>query len=825
MGSSKAAEIVVPSPCDLSAGLDSAMASLRRSGAYHQIQLFHEIQKQMTLQQTSVNAAFQHFRNHLCRATVELSERSAEQSTHAVDSDAIFADLLGSMEVLHRFLFENLYIHHCKAIADLLRCIHQPSTTAHRGAEGGAVELAPQAGPNGLHAAVSKLQRCLTQVQRVAAAELVDTFSRSFHHSTSSMDATMPLLLKSTAPPALPPSSPAEPRRSAVMTAAHAPHHLPSQPRQYLFGISSLFLRRAAATQLRRLRRAIQGHLQKQSVVVCGSTVAQELQLACQMRCCCLIIPATHAQFFQGDAPPLPVATDDAFLAFVARERRGYSHRRSDGSTASPVRYHSAVPGGAAEEMATGDLLLPPMSDDAEDDDDDDGRGGGQAVSGIPCDDCDMSDDASSIDLASLLSFLEASSATPAEATATPDGVSCMASALLSLPGPLDGAIQGELTVPRTVLRRGASHPSLKRPRAVSLHSSGGDKLGPTSLLPPGAGEAATAAPPPSVRSMPIPLSPADRTRLYDVNADDGDEKEKDQTPMSAGVESQYVEYENNPVAPSLMQLQLHPAAGVAPPPLQPWTAPPTFQISNSVRPYRAKLSEAIEAMGGHVDHRSGFNCACTHLVVAEGVVERTEKYLSACAAHIFIVPPRYIFDSHRRGQWIRHRLNDYNMNPQKAAMQRGTGPAFAAWHVLLVTRHRAVAVGIQTVLHAGCCPELHGFVVDGDETMQSDAAADADFSSTAIVTGLRRSSVVDAQLLSRATHVMIECTEVSAQGRFVVPPWLPDCLRTAELQPRLFTLELMYFILCTSPGGVFDGQGRLCDEAAIPPACRLDPF
>ncbi|KAG5504483.1 hypothetical protein JKF63_04935 [Porcisia hertigi] len=254
------------------------------------------------------------------------------------------------------------------------------------------------------------------------------------------------------------------------------------------------------------------------------------------------------------------------------------------------------------------------------------------------------------------------------------------------------------------------------------------------------------------------------------------------------------------------------------------------FQISNSVKYLKAQLMEAISQLGGVVDQSSGYSRACRYLVVAEGITERTEKYLGACAAATYIVPPRFVFDSQRRGYWLVSRVKEYDMNPQRGVAHRPHAiPIFSNWRVVLITSRSAAARGVLAALLAGGCTQATAFVVDlkMDAPMNADARLrvyDETCATTeGVVEGVSPSSSISAKTLQSATHILVECSSVTAYGHFQMPDWVPTCVRQPEYEARMFTLELLYFCLCAHPDRVFDADGLLSDMDALTPACRIE--
>ncbi|CCW65057.1 unnamed protein product [Phytomonas sp. EM1] len=276
------------------------------------------------------------------------------------------------------------------------------------------------------------------------------------------------------------------------------------------------------------------------------------------------------------------------------------------------------------------------------------------------------------------------------------------------------------------------------------------------------------------------------------------------------------------------------------------------FQIGSSCKELRRDLVADIERLGSQVDSGTPYNPRTTHLVVLEGITERTEKYLCACAAGIFIVPPRYVFDSSRRGHWLLGRMGEYDINPRHSKGNVGVTPPplrrpFASWRVLLLTSQSFVASGISAVLRAGGCTHMHSFVFDGgdracgaggarlpserpegDSTRREEKPHSADLSVCGVTKGLCASSQLGEELLGQCSHILVECetvSETSTTDHFDLPVWFPTQLRCPAYYPLVFTLELLYHCLCVNPGDLFDADGAVVNEALISDACRLEPF
>ncbi|KEG06642.1 putative ankyrin repeat domain-containing protein 32-like isoform X1 [Trypanosoma grayi] len=222
------------------------------------------------------------------------------------------------------------------------------------------------------------------------------------------------------------------------------------------------------------------------------------------------------------------------------------------------------------------------------------------------------------------------------------------------------------------------------------------------------------------------------------------------------------------------------------------------FQISMSLKDSKSEILKAIRRLGGRVDNSSSYNPETTHLVVAEGLAERTEKYLSCCAALKYIVTPRYIYDSVRRGRWLIGRLYEYDKNPLRHRLREPMTLPFCGWCVVLFTSAPQVDSGIVSVLQAGGCTNITSYVFDNLCSPQIDPAC-----------------------VDEASHLLVECRDMSPAGRFLPPPWFPPELRQPDT--RFFSLELLYHLLCYSASPLFDDKGRLLEEQLVPSTCRLE--
>ena len=282
---------------------------------------------------------------------------------------------------------------------------------------------------------------------------------------------------------------------------------------------------------------------------------------------------------------------------------------------------------------------------------------------------------------------------------------------------------------------------------------------------------------------------------------------------------------------------------------------PRMFQLSLSLKDDKAAVVSAIRDLGGVVDRRSAYSPEATHFVVAEGLVERTEKYLSFCAARKAIVTPRYVLDSLAKGSWIVDD-RDYNINPQNrvliaAAPTRGGGGqqrsalrraprgfsscplAFEGWNVWLFAT-KAVAPGIQTILAAGGCSRVTVFHVPVDSSAAGVEERERRGKATRSDMGPPCLGATDEQQVGSVTHFLVEARMVptshqgpsssSSRQMRAVPPtnFPPKLLETYEA--KVFTLELLYHVLCLAKASLFTADGLLIDPSGVPPTCRVTP-
>lgn len=251
------------------------------------------------------------------------------------------------------------------------------------------------------------------------------------------------------------------------------------------------------------------------------------------------------------------------------------------------------------------------------------------------------------------------------------------------------------------------------------------------------------------------------------------------------------------------------------------------FQISPSCKEHRIRLVEAIQSLGSVVDSGNRFNPRCTHLILAEGMTERTEKFLGARAAAKVIVSPRYVFDSLARGQWIISHMPAYCVNPPGGMLAAG-GRMFAAWRVVLLTSHTTVSAGISNILRAGGCTNIHPYVYDGRAVSIGPSRPGEPLAGSESIRSSSTTPFPSPDVVSDCTHILVECqmmSAVSSVGYFELPPWFPPSLIQFALYPKLFTLELLYHCLSTMTEAAFDSNGLLVKEESLTPSCRVEPF
>ncbi|KAG5478768.1 hypothetical protein LSCM1_06172 [Leishmania martiniquensis] len=762
-----------------------------------------------------------------------------------------FAQLLRRVEVLHQFLFTNLYVHQRESIlrlvADVERCVAGDASAASSLAIACSTMSTEMCNSSCADEGQRELRRQITQLRYQLARPAQAPASGCI--STHIDGAISDLLAR--APTAVPPSSacsslPHEsvhpgPLSATPWTVSHATSSPPAQAgvaasqmrvasrqnthRLRLFALSSAFQEYGVTGQheLAAVLHAVQRRFHVHAVLL-GRTASRETEVdvAVRLGCLCLVVPHRSLGSFPGH-PGLVVTSDRAVLAHMESRANGESFT------------HAAMPP-AAGELPVGcdvhvDEDLAGMTD-----------GGGESSSALE----------------ELFQTLEVDF--PLSATAESVWPPPLSTAAVRC----DAQGSEALIVERSALRRDGRH----APGQWKRHRSGGAVDSPAHsastsgrecvVVPPRECDAHshTEANFPNSSSRAGTLG---ATRLqagavacamgpvqvYDAAAADADVI----IPSQLTVESQHVGISQNlsssrfsatpsgsaPVTPALCPHNDVSRADDAASPASVAEAsapqPLVFQISNSVKYLKAQLVEAIGQLGGVVDQSSGYSRRCRYLVVAEGITERTEKYLGACAAAAYIVPPRFVFDSQRRGYWLANRVQEYDMSPQRAiAHAPHAVPIFSNWRVVLITCRTAAARGVLAALLAGGCSKAIAFVVDLTAEPPLDPGAHArvydETCATAegVVEGVPPSSMIAEQTLRSATHILVECSSVTAQGFFQMPDWIPACVRQPECQPRIFTLELLYFCLCAHPERVFDAEGRLSEVEALTPACRVEP-
>ncbi|CUF35367.1 Hypothetical protein, putative [Bodo saltans] len=198
------------------------------------------------------------------------------------------------------------------------------------------------------------------------------------------------------------------------------------------------------------------------------------------------------------------------------------------------------------------------------------------------------------------------------------------------------------------------------------------------------------------------------------------------------------------------------------------------FQMTNSIRDKRREIQQLLTAAPlsqaahnehhgldqqneipviappagacGKMDTASHYLKAADILLVADGVMERTEKYLSFCASGKPIVSPRYVTDSVSRGVWLplddKRRALEYELSPARRRFLLHGAPQppiavtgcllastdlphsvwipscagisvatptvrpFEQWRVVLFAS-KQVGRGIQSILEAGGCAHI----------------------------------------------------------------------------------------------------------------------
>nr|CCD14355.1 unnamed protein product [Trypanosoma congolense IL3000] len=219
------------------------------------------------------------------------------------------------------------------------------------------------------------------------------------------------------------------------------------------------------------------------------------------------------------------------------------------------------------------------------------------------------------------------------------------------------------------------------------------------------------------------------------------------------------------------------------------------FQISNSVASQRKELHHAIKKLGANIVTAAGYSPQITHLVVAEGVTERTESYLCCCAALKSIVTPGYVFGSLKQGEWILGQFHKYNKNPLLRHWKSPPGRIFGEWRVALFTNSQHVDQGITQVLEAGGCSRIVSYAL-GDSNTKNLTPSD----------------------LKDSSHVLVECSKRNDEGYFLLPHEFPPGIKHPE--HHIYTLELLHYVLCFSRSPILSDAGGLEEGGTLPPYC-----
>ncbi|CAJ1989057.1 hypothetical protein conserved [Leishmania donovani] len=777
------------------------------------------------------------------------SEATSPLSSSPPSAAQGFTQLLRRVEVLHQFLFTNLYVHQRESVLRLVDDVERlvtdnalapsslatPHSTMPDGI--GSSSSSSCGGADGSHLGeeLRELRRQITQLRyqlaRPAKAHASGCFSTHTDGAPRGLLPQAQTTSFSSPPRENGNSGPSSPAPRAVRHAPRAPRAQAgvaaskmqgaarqNMPRLRLFALSSAFQKHGVAGQkgLAAVLYAVQRRFHVHAVVLgCTPSPEAEVDVAVRLGCLCLVVPHHDLGSFPVHAG-LVVTSDRAVIA----------HMESRGNGMSSTADTSPLGGDAAE--CDEDLAL--MAD-----------GGGKCTAALE----------------ELFVSLEAD--LPLMTAAEPVCPSLFTTAAAERDAPGSQA----LVVERSALHRDGRQTSRQRKR----HCSGGaarSSVHSTSASAPEGVAVSTCESDALLNTAADLSSPSSRARItgaswlrtgavadvmnpaevYDAAAD-----ADVIVPSQLAVESQHVGITQNfsssrrSATPSDSPCAipvLRPHEGVARADEAASSASAAdgsasqqlvFQISNSVKYLKAQLMEAIVQLGGVVDQSSGYSRACRYLVVAEGITERTEKYLGACAAAAYIVPPRFVFDSHRRGYWLANRVQEYDMSPQRIIAHAPRAvPIFSNWRVVLITCRAAAARGVLAALQAGGCTQATAFVVDiTAEPPMDPGARSCTYDETCataegLVEGVCPSSSIAAHTLQSATHILVECSAVTAHGLFQMPDWMPACVRQPEYQPRVFTLELLYFCLCAHPERVFDAEGQLSEVDALTPACRVEP-
>ncbi|KAG5504867.1 hypothetical protein GH5_05498 [Leishmania sp. Ghana 2012 LV757] len=847
----------------------------RRDSLRQQARMLFTLHQHLLQHQKAAHQAFASLDEACCSLAASL----AAPSTHGVSGDAAlkrtlseaappsspppsiaqrFTQLLRRVEVLHQFLFTNLYVHQresvLRLVADVERCVAGSASVAsavatprstmsadiHTSSYGEGDSLRVDEGQRELRRQITQLRYQLTRPAQAHMSSGVPP------HTDGAISGLLPHVPTAAPLSSVSSSEPPENAQPGTSSATSWPvSHATSSPRAQggvsasqmqgasrqntprlrLFALSSAFQEHGVAGQrgLAAVLYAVQRRFHVHAVVL-GRTTSREAEVdvAVRLGCLCLVVPHWDLGSFPLH-PGLVVTSDRAVLAHMESRVNGEGFTRA---TMCPTSEESPV-----ECVADGDEDLAVMADLS-----------GEGTSALE----------------ELFLALEADLplTTTVESTWPPP---------LSTAAVRCGALCSEaFVVERSALRRDARQAS----RQWKRHRSGGtlDSSAHSASASGREGEVIPTreadARSNTASNLPSPSSRAciaGATRLQagsvagamsPVEVDDAAVDADVIMPSQLTLESQHVGITQS-LSSSRFSATASSSARVTPV-LRPHkdvvrandaatpasvadacALPPlVFQISNSVKYLKAQLVEAIEQLGGVVDQSSGYSRMCRYLVVAEGITERTEKYLGACAAAAYIVPPRFVFDSQRRGYWLTNRVQEYDMSPQRVIGHAPhAAPIFSNWRVVLITCRTTAARGVLAALLAGGCSRATAFVVDltaepplgpgAPSCVYDDTCATAE----GVVEGVCPSSIIAEQTLQSATHILVECSSVTAQGFFQLPDWMPACVRQPEYQPRIFTLELLYFCLCAHPERVFDAEGQLSDAEALTPACRVESF
>lgn len=137
------------------------------------------------------------------------------------------------------------------------------------------------------------------------------------------------------------------------------------------------------------------------------------------------------------------------------------------------------------------------------------------------------------------------------------------------------------------------------------------------------------------------------------------------------------------------------------------------FQISGiKNRTEKRRVVRGIQKLGGKYIGGSVYQQDSTHLIVSRFL--RSEKFLAACAAGNWVLTPKYVFDSVKRGSWLSEEPYEVVMsqgslaahNPVRRWREKVAGGslsgAFHGWKVLLIVADRSHRVIYKRLLRAG---------------------------------------------------------------------------------------------------------------------------